>query len=385
MAVALAAVLTMSIVLTGCGKKADEAKKGDTTTATDGSKNKEKLVLTVGDNKIHMDEMMYYIFMQEYQLAQTEQMYLAYMGQSYLDSEYSEGVTVRDMAKQSTMDAATTYEILYQEALKAKFELTEEELKECDTMTESFMSAITEEQLKLTGLNKELVRKIAEKLSLSMKYMDDTIQKFDIDDEGIKAGIKKEDYRQYNTEYLYVSTSKTDEAGNQIDPTAAEKKESKAKLAAVLDKAKAGEEFAKIVEADTSISTQPSNFVAGKNSVDPEYEKAALTLENNKLSKIVETSDGYYIIKMLDNNSEEAYNTACTEAITAEEQKQFTAKYEELLKNYKVEVNQKEWDPIVMGKTTIVETAPTTEAPAETPAIDDGSAEAPATDEAPAE
>lgn len=343
---ALVATMVLSMALTaGCGKKDNNASKE---------------VLTVNDTKIHMDEMMYYILMQEFQLAQTEQMYQAYFGQSYLDSEYSEGVTVREMAKTSTMDAVTTYEVLYQEAVKNKYKLTEEEGKQCDESVTQLMAGITEEQLKLTGLTEETIREITEKMTIGLRYMQDTIDKFDIDDEAIKAGINKDEYRQYNTEYLFVSTAKSDTEGKAITPTEEEKKAAKAKLEAVVEKVKVGEEFAKIVEADATIQTQTSNFIKGKSTQGEEYEKAALLVENEKVSDIVETKDGYFIIKMIDNNSQEAYTTACTDAVSKEEQTQFTAKYEELKKDYKIKINEDVWGPIVMGENTIVKTAPET-------------------------
>ena len=71
----------------------------------------------------------------------------------------------------------------------------------------------------------------------------------------------------------------------------------------------------------------------------------------------IETDTGFYIIKMVDNNASDAYDTAVTEAISQAEQDAFDAEYENIKKEYTIVVNNKIWDPIVIGKTTIIETA----------------------------
>ena len=334
-------ILSMALV-TGCSKKG-------------GSANSKKLAVTVGDSKIYLDEMMYYIFMNEYQLDQYDQMYLAYMGTSYWDMEYSEGVTMREFAKTSTMDMAVQYEILYNEAKKAGFELTKEEKDSIPTNADQFMETITEEQLKKTGLSKDTVEDILEKLMVTSKYIQDTIDKFDIDDEGIKATVNKDELRQYNTEALFVATSTMDEQGKTKEFTKKEKAEAKKKLESVLKKAKAGDDFEKIVEKKEEIQNQENNFVVGQGAVSEEYEKLAKGLKNDEITDIVETADGYYIIKMIDNNSDEAYEAQVAQMIDEEEQKQFEAEYEKIKKNYKVTINDEVWDEIVMGETTLIQ------------------------------
>lgn len=351
----LTLILSMTIV-TGCNKKGAAAS----------GKNSEKLTVTVGDVKVYLDEMMYYIFMNEYQLDQYDQMYQAYMGTSYWDMEYSEGVTMREFAKTSTMDMVIQYEILYAEAVKADYELTEEEKKAAASNVEQFMGAITKEQIEITGLTKEIALKVVEKLTLASRYTQDVVDGFAIDDEALKATLKKDDYRQYNTQALFITTNSVDEKGETKEITAKEKEAAKKKLEAVLSKAKAGDDFATIIEGNADITKQDNNFVVGDQKVSEEYEKIATAIKNEEVTDIVETTEGYYIIKMIDNNSEERYNTEVSTVISAEEEKQFQAEYEKIKKNYKTTINDEVWDTIVMGETTIIpaETETNTEAPA---------------------
>lgn len=355
--------LSMTLV-TGCNK----VKSG-------GSENSKKLTVTVGDSKVYLDEMMYYIFMNEYQLDQYDQMYKAYMGTSYWDMEYSEGVTMREYAKTSTMDMVVQYEILYAEAKKADYKLTDEEKETLPTNVEQFMGAITEEQLEKTGLTKEIAETVVEKLMVTSRYIQDMIDKFEIDDAAITATVDKEELRQYDTQALFIATSSLDEEGKSVALSDKEKSEAKKKLEAVLDKVKAGDEFDKIVEGQEEIQKQDNNFVVGKGTVSEEYEKLAKSLKNDEVTDIVETADGYYIIKMVNNNSDESYKTAVEEKISAEEQKQFEAEYAKLKETYKITINNEVWDKIVMGETTLIPVEETDAATTEeTEATDDNAA-----------
>lgn len=326
----------------GCSKKEDPA---------------ESVVVTVGDTNITLDEMMYYIYAVEASGQQYEALYQQYYGTSYWDSEYSEGVTMRDQAKSYVMDTAVMYEILYQKAVEAGYTLTDDEKTEAETNVDSILTNMSSEQKKVTGFTKESLTKTMEKLSIAKKYYDELIDGFDIDDEAIKDTIKYDDYRQYNTEYLFASTTKYDENYNTVDLTDEEKEAKKASITAALDKVKAGDEFSAIAEADTNLTTSTTNFVNGDSTADADYEAAAVKLENDGISDIVETASGYYIIKMVDNNSTESYDAAVEDAISSAENDAFETKYEEMKKEYTITENDKVWGSIVIGNTTIVESS----------------------------
>ncbi len=94
------------IFATGCSKKNEASTAGS-------------LVVTVGDNKVYMDEMMYYIYAMEANANQYEQLYQQYYGTSYWDMEVEKGVTVRDQ-----MIPTVTYDKEYKQVPLSDKELT---------------------------------------------------------------------------------------------------------------------------------------------------------------------------------------------------------------------------------------------------------------------
>lgn len=332
--------------MTGCSQKEDSTKS---------------VVVTVNDKDIYLSEMMYYIMAVESSGAQYEAAYQQYTGTSYWDQKDPNdpnGKTIREQAKDYVMDTAELYAILYDKAVKDGFTLTDEEKTQAETNADQILTSMSKDQLKLTGFTKELLSQVQQKLTLAGKYHTDLIDKFDIDDEGIKGTIKRDDYKQYKTEFLFVPTTKLDESYNSVELTDDEKTAAKATITAALDKVKAGEEFAAIKGADDKLTTSTLDFVLNDGTAEKAYQDAAFTLENDVFTKdIVETDTGFYIIKMVDNNASDAYDNAVTEAISKAEQDAFNAEYVNIKKEYTITVNSKVWDPIVIGKTTIPETS----------------------------
>lgn len=338
------------IFATGCSKKNE--------TSTAGS-----LVVTVGDDKVYMDEMMYYIYAMEANANQYEQLYQQYYGTSYWDMEVEEGVTVRDQMKTYVLDTAVMYTILYNKAVAEDYKLTEEEKTTAKTNAESLLSQISDEQLKLTGFTTENLIAVQEKLALGERYYNDLIESFDIDDKAITESVSKDDNRQYNTEFLTIPTVTFDAEYKQVPLSDKELTAAKEAMTSALDKAKSGEAFADIAKELTTdsltVTNNTLNFVKDDGSAEAKYQEAALKLKKDAIAeKIVETDTAYYVIKMLDDNSTESYDAAVTKAITDAENEAFNKKYEEIKKDYTVTENADVWDKIVMGKTTLVEATP---------------------------
>lgn len=351
MSLMLVFILALSMTLaTGCSKKEDDNKVS------------KQLAVTVDDKKIYMDDMMYYIYLVELQGNQYDEMYKAYFGTGYWDTEYEEGVTIREKMKSYIMDTVVMNEILYDKAIAEKYELTDEEVKTTKENTATMLENVTEDQLKITGFTEDKLLDIQEKLAIAYRYQTDIIDAFDIDDAAITATISKEDNRQYNTEYMLFPTTTTDASGASVAMSDADKKTALKNATAALEKAKAGTAFADIIAKYDGSTTNPLNFVAGDQTADAAYETAALKLKNDEYSEIVETDAGYYVIKMTDNNSTESYDTAVSNAITTEETTQFNAAYEKMKADYKITVNEKVWDTIVLGNITTAAT--TKDAPA---------------------
>lgn len=345
MSLVLMAILVFSMTLVaGCSKKNAE------TNVTD---NLDKLVVSVGDTKLNLEDVMYYIYAIESEGNYYDQMYQSYFGTGYWNMEYEEGVTMRDMAKDYVIDTAVMYQIFYEKALEAGYTLTEDEIATNKENVTSILEQLSDKQLEVTGFTEENLLAAQEKLALGSKYYDELVAGFDIDEDAIKAGISADDYRQYDTDYMFFATTTTDEEGNTTDVSADDKKAALKNAKAVAKAVAEGKTFDDLKESYSDATVDSLSFISSDDA-DEAYKEAALKLENDQFSDVVEAEDGYYVIKMTNNNSTESYDAAVETAINDATAEEFDKQYEEIKSNYKVETNDKVWDDIVMGEVTLV-------------------------------
>jgi foldase protein PrsA len=311
-------------------------------------------IITINGDKYHMKDLNYYFYSVESQYAYYDQMF---SGQ-YWDMSYdtTSGTTMRDIAKQEAIDRSLYYEIMYREALAKNYSLTEEEKNTIATNVTNNLGTMSNAVKKKNGFNEAYLTKIFNKTTLVDRYRKDVVNSLDIDDESIKAGIKYEDYRQYDIEYLVVSTKTTDDNGNTVDLSAEEKAAAKDKISSVYDKALTTADWSTLVpKEDTQLKYQKDNFVKDDGKFDTNFETMMMSMDNNKISAVYEAEDGYYIVRMLNNNSTESYDKAVQDAITNAENEGFQKYYEGVQENYKYTINNNALNSLTMGKITLAD------------------------------
>ncbi|WP_312494235.1 peptidylprolyl isomerase, partial [Anaerosporobacter sp.] len=176
-------------------------------------------------------------------------------------------------------------------------------------------------------------------------------------DKAIKEGIDKKQYKEYSTEYILVPTGTTDEEGNVTPFSDDEKKAAKEKIEAIYDKVKESKNLQDgITDGDSDVNYTDLSFLPNdeNETANKTFMKEAMKLENGEISGIVETEEGYYIIKMVDNNATTSYDEAVDTAIQEAEGARFDQEFEKIKENYKIEINNEVWDKVVMGSNTIV-------------------------------
>lgn len=352
-------VFSMALVA-GCSKKDS---KDESTKAEDGAVDttinykKDDVALTIDNENVTMEEMLYYIYSYESQIDYMDQMYQYYFNTSYWDMEIEEGKTIRQDAKDQAIDTATRYEVLYKEAVKNDYSLTDEEIATIKENSTAVIEQMSKEQLALTGFTEEAIIEIQKKWAITDKYYEDLIDSFDIDDEAIKKGIDKEQYKEYSTEYIMVPTATADEEGNLTPVSADEKKAAKEKIKAIYDKVKKSKNLEDgITDGDSDVNYTDLSFLPNdeNETTNKTFMEEAMKLANGEISGIVETEEGYYIIKMIDNNATTSYDEAVKTAIEEAEGARFDEEFEKIKEGYDIKINDEVWDKVVMGNNTII-------------------------------
>lgn len=311
-----------------------------------------RLILTVNGEKTYLEDM-------TYQIMQAEQMHNSIasiyqqMGSNvnYWAMEEN-GVTTQDTAKEQVIANEARQQILYAEAVKNGYEATEEEKKEASESAKDMLANMSSEQKRKTEFTEAGLTEILTEVMVAQRYRQDVIDGFDIDDDKIRAGVDKEQYREYKTQAFFVSTAAKDDK----ELTDAQKEELKQALIKEADAAKNTDDWSKALDTEDEnlkVSYKTINFIKEDTNYDEAVMKQAMTMENGEISDVIEGKDGYYVVKMVDNNSQERYEKEVKDAITEEETNRFDEEYASIYETYEVMINDKEWDKVKLGNMTM--------------------------------
>lgn len=315
----------------------------------------ESTLLKINGKKYTLSDLSYYFYTVESQYDYYDQMFGG--GGAYWDMTYDDttGATVRDQAKNDAIESVKYNEILYKEATAEGYSLTEEEKTTINENVDSLLKdQLSDTVIRKNDFTDKYLTDIISKTTLVSRYRQDKIDALDIDDEAIKEGIKYEDYRQYDIEYLFIPTQTTDADGNTVDLTDEEKSTAYDKLNSYYETAKTTEDWSTLLPDDEEdVTYQSTNFIESGSTYSEDFEKMMMAMENDAVSEIYEAENGYYIIRMVNNNSSESYDNAVEDAITTKENEEFQKVYDDIAAKYDVTTNEKAIEKLTMGSLTL--------------------------------
>lgn len=309
---------------------------------------------------VYMKEAVYSIYQVENQYNQYSSIYQQLYGKTYWEMEDvdSKGRNGASAAKKQVMDSLKQREVLYMEAQKRGYSLTAEEEKTAENNVADTMKNFTDKQKKLEGLDEKTLKSEFKKNALAEKFRQILIKESGVDEEALKATVNKKDYRQYTLQYYKVSNQET--SGEETKEVSAEQKQTNlTNMQALQEKAKTAEDFTKLLDDNdkTGIQYQTENLIKKdlKDStfLNKKLRKQIMEMDNGQISDIIEGDDGYYLIKMVNNDDSEAYDNQCQSVVNEEETKQFNARYAEFAPNYVTEVQSYWKGRVKLGSYTI--------------------------------
>lgn len=147
------------------------------------------------------------------------------------------------------------------------------------------------------GITIETVKKDVEREMIIRKYFDKLYSEAKVTEEELKTAYSQD--KTASVRHILLMTQGKDEAG---------KKEARAKIEALLQRAKAGEDFATLAKENTEDPGSKENGGLYENfprghMVKP-FEDAAFTVPVGQLSDVIETQYGYHILQVVDRQKE---------------------------------------------------------------------------------
>lgn len=262
--------------------------------------------------------------------------------------------TLGDSYKDAAFSSAVYTVIMYQEAVSEGIEMGDNRRIKLDTTTQKFLSQYTLEERAKCGMSEECIRQNYERLFLVDAYAEYLLKNQKIDEQAIRDGIDEENYRVYQTDYLYISKNKYDDNLNKVELSEEETERRATAAKAAYQKVRDGKEMIKVREDyDEFMTFATRDFTKETGSIEEEYITAATALKKNEVT-FLETSGGYYVIRLVDDSKIVGYEDAVAEAIESAKAKDISEIYENIEKEYEVSTSEA-YDSLKMGSYVTVE------------------------------
>ena len=311
--------------------------------------------VTVGDMEISMQKAMFLIYTMEVQGNSYAAFYESQYGLDYWGMEYDEnGRTNRDAFKEETMKALIQYAVLYDCAVKNGMELTYDDTKENTEFVETIKSMLSAEETERGGFTTENLRETCAWMMLGEKYYGMMTETLGVTEESVRKTIDPANYKEYETEYLYLPTAYYDENYNicEEEPEIIEAR--KAQMQDCYERVLEGAGFEELASTEEDVVHNTRIFLRDGDGAEAAYKEAATKLEVGEVCAPIQTEYGLYIIRMVDDNCTKSFEEAVAAEYEVQRNEAFQAAYEVLLEEYEVTVNEEVWDDILLGATVSI-------------------------------
>lgn len=327
---ALSSILALGMslfLLTGCGMDALDRKIVFTT----GFSNNE--VFRIEDSSCSLTEMKYY-------LVSTQRGYEDNFGSQIWDQETDSG-TVEDRLKDSVLAKVAQIKVMNLLAKEKGIELDENEINESASKAAEYFDALSDEdKVAMNNLTLEDITQIYEERAVADKLYDFIIK-------DINPEISDDEARTITVEQILIKTYKTDASGDRVEYSAGEKDEAHRRIREIYKKLLNEEStFEELMGEYNEADESTVSF--GKGELESAYEDAAFDLGTDQVSSIVETSDGYVLIKCISTFNREETEANKIDIVEDRKREVFGAQYDAFVTTLTKELNEKLWNSITL-------------------------------------
>lgn len=326
-------IIILAAGIAGCGSKQKETDENI-------SQNNTKIVLTtgfakdeifrIGKSSCSLSEVMVY-------LTNMQNQYEAIYGSQIWSKNIGESGTLEDKVKDTVIARIAQIKTMNLLAEKYGIALTEAEEKKVNQATDTYYSSLNKHEKAALLADKECIRKLYQEYALANKIYYTII-------EDVNPEISDDEARTITVKLIYLKTYSLDGKKNKVEFTEENKAMVLQKAQEILQKAQSGEDF------DTLISQysedENSTYSFGKGEMDKSFEEAAFNLSTDGISNVVETQNGYYIIKCISTFDRKETDNNKVKIAEQRKKEAFNQVYDDFVKSQVRNLNTELWNEV---------------------------------------
>ena len=314
------------VLMTGCGATEPNRKVVFTTGFNDDE------VFRIEDVTCSLSEVMVY-------LVNTQEGYESSFGKEIWSAQTDSG-TVEDRLKESVLAKVAQIKAMNLLALENDIALTEDEIALADTAASEYYETLSDADIAaMNNVSCEEISAIYQEKAVADKLYSYLIR-------DINPEISDDEARTITVEQILLKTYKLTASGQKQEMSDIEKRAVYQTARSILMSLKNDVSFEELMGQFNEADEGTLSF--GKGEMEEAYETIAFNLGNDEVSSIVETSEGYVIIKCLSTFNREETEANKIKIVAERKREVFGSQYDTFVSTLTKELNQKLWDSITL-------------------------------------
>ena len=312
---------------------------------------KKKIVLTTGFEEGELfridksscsksEYMVYLINMQN--------MYENAYGEQIWQMTTADGEPLEEGLKETVLARISRVKVMNLLAAKKKVSLSKEDEKLARAAAKQYYSGLNEEEKKFFGLTEKDFENMYREYALANR-----VYGFLVKD--INPEISDDEARTITVSHIHVKTYSVDSSGNRVEFDDAQKKEAREKIDEAAARLEDGEKF-DVISVEYNEDDKPT-FLFRRGETDPAYEEAAFNLASEQISEVVETPDGYYIIRCDNMFDRDETDQNKLTILNQKRNEAFEEEYNAFLGERTGNLNESAWGEIHVSRSDTIRTS----------------------------
>jgi len=297
-----------------------------------------ELIALIGDIRVYYNEVMVY-------LKSAQETYETEYGKDVWNVDiFGDGKTFGEHIKDEVIKQITQIKIIRDKAEQLGIALTEEEMADAVSYAAEHFAGLSDADIDRYLVSRELLEQVYSENLLAEKVFETLT--IDVD-----TNVSDYESRQITVQHILIYGTEPDDEGNRKPLSFEEREKAYQKAVSLLERARSGEDFYSLAEANSEDEVIEYTFGrgTGPEEFSDTFEQAAFNLKTGEISDIITTDYGWHIIYCVTDFNEDATTEVKEKIIEDRRTKLFAELYEQWFADYDVVINSEVWDAISLG------------------------------------
>ena len=250
-----------------------------------------------------------------------------------------DGITIEQSVKESVLAELAQIKTMNLMAEKYGLSLSDVQQDAINEAAKAYFDSLTAVEKKEMDVTFNTIRQLYREYALADKVYDYMIQ-------DVNPEISDDEARTVTLQQILIKTGTRDAEGNVISYSEQQKSYAYAVATEALRRVEAGEDFD--VVANKYNEAAESTVSIRKGEADAAYEEIAFALGNEEVSDIIETGEGYYILKCISTLNREETDVNKVKIVEERRKEAFSREYDSYVQTLTRHMNEELWQEITL-------------------------------------